>query len=146
MPKTLGRWLFASCLCSLFAFAPPARAQGPASSPPSAPPSAVKLRLPTYLAFGLGAISAGGAVATGFAVQRGNDPTRCDSRCTERAATDRRLLIATGVLTGAAAIGVGVGITLMIRAPKNPQRYAIRPRLDLGLSGQKAVAKVGWVF
>ena len=42
--------------------------------------------------------------------------------------------------------GVGIGITLMLKAPKNPARDAIRPRFDLGLSGQKAVAKVGWVF
>ena len=146
MPKTFRRWLLASGLCSLFAFAPAAGAADPVSNPPSAAPSAVKLRLPTYLAFGLGAISAGGAVATSFAAKRGNDPTNCDSRCTEHAVTEKRLLLATGVLTGAAAIGIGVGITLMIKAPKNPRRYAIRPRFDVGLSGKKAVAKIGWVF
>jgi hypothetical protein len=104
------------------------------------------LQLPTFIAFGLGSLSAGGAVATGFAARRGNDPMLCDSRCTERAVTQRRLLIATGVLTGMAAAGVGVGITFMIKAPKNPARDVIRPRFDLGLSGQKAVAKIGWVF
>jgi hypothetical protein len=104
------------------------------------------LRLPTFIAFGLGGLSAGGAIATSYAATRGNDPSTCDSRCTEHGVRQRALLITTGVLTGMAAAGVGIGITLMIKAPKNPTRDAIRPRFDLGLSGQKAVAKVGWVF
>ena len=104
------------------------------------------LRLPTFIAFGLGGLSAGGAIATSFAATRGNDPSTCDSRCTEHGVRQKALLITTGVLTGMAAAGVGIGITLMIKAPKNPSRDAIRPRFDLGLSGEKAVAKVGWVF
>lgn len=104
------------------------------------------LRLPTFLAFGLGGLSAGGAIATSFAASRGNDPSTCDSRCTEHGVRQKALLVTTGVLTGMAAAGVGIGITLMIKAPKDPKRDAIRPRFDLGLSGEKAVAKVGWVF
>ena len=104
------------------------------------------LRLPTFIAFGLGGLSAGGALATSYAATRGNDPSSCDSRCTEKGVRQKALLVTTGVLTGMAAAGVGVGITLMLKAPKNPARDAIRPRFDLGLSGQKAVAKVGWVF
>jgi hypothetical protein len=104
------------------------------------------LRLPTFIAFGLGGLSAGGALATSYAATRGNDPNTCDSRCTDRHVRQRALLVTTGVLTGMAAAGVGIGITFMLKAPKNPTRDAIRPRFDLGLSGQKAVAKVGWVF
>lgn len=104
------------------------------------------MRLPTFIAFGLGGLSAGGAVATGFAARRGNDPSSCDSTCTEHGVRQKALLLTTGVLTGMAAAGVTIGITLMLKAPKNPNRDAIRPRFDLGLSGEKAVAKVGWVF
>lgn len=104
------------------------------------------LRLPTFIAFGLGGLSAGGALATSYAATRGNDPSTCDSRCTEHGVRQKALLVTTGVLTGMAAAGVGIGITLMLKAPKNPTRDAIRPRFDLGLSGEKAVAKVGWVF
>lgn len=147
MPTMFRRWLLISSLCCNFAFAPAARAATPLpSSTPRAPASRVKLRLPTFLAFGIGSLSAGGAVAAGAAAKRSNDPTHCDSRCTERTVTQRRLLVATGVLTGMAAAGLGIGITLMLKAPKDPKREAIRPRLDLGLSSQKAVAKVGWVF
>jgi hypothetical protein len=121
-------------------------------TPPTfhAPPRREKLilglRLPTFIAFGLGGLSAGGALATSYAATRGNDPSSCDSRCTEKGVRQKALLVTTGVLTGMAAAGVGIGITLMVKAPKNPARDAIRPRFDLGLSGEKAVAKVGWVF
>ncbi len=104
------------------------------------------LRLPTFIAFGLGGLSAGGAIATSYAATRGNDPSSCDARCTEHGVRRKALLITSGVLTGIAAAGVGIGVTLMIKAPKNPKHDAIRPRFDLGLSGEKAVAKVGWAF
>jgi hypothetical protein len=104
------------------------------------------MRLPTFIAFGLSGLSVGGAVATGYAATRGNDPSTCDSRCTEHGVKRRALLLTTGVLTGMAAAGVTIGVTLMFKAPKKPSRHAISPRFDLGLSGQKAVAKVGWVF
>jgi hypothetical protein len=147
MPKTFRLWLLASCLCSTFAFAPTARAADPLPTRTSkAPPSPVKLRLPTFIAFSVGGLSAGGAMVTSFAAKRGNDPSSCDSRCTERAVAQRQLLLATGVLTGMAAVGIGVGITLMLKAPKNPRREALRPRIGLGFSNQKAVAKIGWTF
>jgi hypothetical protein len=104
------------------------------------------MRLPTFIAFGLSGLSVGGAVATGYAATRGNDPNTCDSRCTEHGVRQRALLLTTGVLTGMAAAGVSIGLTLMFKAPKKPSRDAIYPRFDLGLTGQKAVAKVGWVF
>ena len=115
-------------------------------APPRREKLILGLRLPTFIAFGLGGLSAGGALATSVAATRGNDPNSCDSRCTDRGVRQKALLVTTGVLTGMAAAGVGIGITLMLKAPKNPMRDAIRPRFDLGLSGEKAVAKVGWVF
>lgn len=104
------------------------------------------MRLPTFIAFGLSGISAGGALATGIAATRGNDPKTCDSRCTEHGVRDKALLLTSGVLTGFAAAGLTVGFALMLKAPSNPQRDAIRPRLDFGVSDTKAEAKIGWVF
>ena len=107
------------------------------------------LRIPTLVAFGLGGLSAGGAVASGIAAgqSHGNDPSSCDSRCAEQGVRQQRaLFVTTGVLTGLAAVGIGVGITLYIKASKDERRDVIRPRFDIGLSGQKAVAKVGWNF
>lgn len=104
------------------------------------------LRIPTIIAFGLSGLSAGGAVATGFAASRGNDPRTCDSSCSEHDVRQRALLLTTGVLTGIAAAGLGVGITFMVKAPRNRTESAIRPRFDASISGQRAIAKVGWVF
>ena len=104
------------------------------------------LRIPTIVAFGLSGLSAGGAVATGFAASRGNDPRTCDSTCSEHDVRQRALLLTTGVLTGMAAAGLGIGITFMVKAPRNSAEPAIRPRFDATISGQRAIAKVGWVF
>jgi hypothetical protein len=132
-----------------FAAPEPVAATPPALTPPrQARPERLilGLRLPTFIAFGLGGLSAGGAVATGFAATRGNDPSHCDSRCTDRDVRQRALLLTTGILAGMAAAGVSVGITFMLRAPQNPSRDAIRPRLGIGFSGNKAVARIGWAF
>ena len=104
------------------------------------------LRIPTIIAFGLSGLSAGGALATGFAASRGNDPRTCDSSCSEHDVRQRALLLTTGVLTGMAAAGIGIGITFMVKAPKSRAEPAVRPRFDATISGQKAVAKVGWAF
>ncbi len=104
------------------------------------------LRIPTIIAFGLSGLSAGGAVATGFAASRGNDPRTCDASCSEHDVRQRALLLTTGVLTGMAAAGLGIGITFMVKAPSNRTEPAIRPRFDATISGQRAIAKVGWVF
>lgn len=132
---------------------PALRLASPSLVPPALPPVnqprerlILGMRLPTFIAFGLGGLSAGGAVATGFAARRGNDPSHCDQVCTEQGVTNKALMLTTGILTGMAAVGVTVGITLMLKAPTDPKRDAIRPRFALGLSGEKAVAKVGWAF
>jgi hypothetical protein len=104
------------------------------------------MRIPTLIAFGLSSVSAGGAVLTGYAAARGNDPSTCDTRCSERDVRRRGLLITTGVLTGMAVAGLGVGITFMLKEPRDPKADAVRPRLDLRVSGENAVAKIGWVF
>lgn len=121
----------------------------PTALPPPVPKKEtliLGMRLPTFIAFGLSGISAGGALATGIAATRGNDPKTCDSRCTEHGVRDKALLLTTGVLTGLAAAGLTIGFTLMLKAPSNPTRDAIRPRLDFGVSDTKAEAKIGWVF
>lgn len=104
------------------------------------------MRIPTLIAFGLSSVSAGGAVVTGFAATRGNDPRTCDTTCAEQNVRRRGLLITTGVLTGVAVAGLGVGVTFMLKEPRDPKADAVRPRLDLRVSGQNAVAKIGWVF
>lgn len=104
------------------------------------------LTIPTFVAYGLSGVSAGGAVLTGYAAMRGNDPSTCDTRCTEQGVRQKALLVTTGVLTGMAVAGLSIGITFMVKAQGQAPRDAVRPRLDLGISGERAVAKIGWVF
>ena len=105
------------------------------------------LTIPTFVAYGLSGVSAGGAVITGFAASRGNDPSTCvDTRCTEHDVHQRALWITTGALTGLAVAGLSLGVTFMVKAKTSPAHDSVKPRLDLGISGQKAVAKIGWVF
>jgi len=105
------------------------------------------LTIPTFVAYGLSGASAGGAFVTGYAASHGNQPSNCvDSRCTEGGVHQKALWITTGVLTGMAVVGLSLGVTFMIKAKTSPSHDSIKPRLDLGLSGQKAEAKIGWVF
>lgn len=104
------------------------------------------LTIPTFVAYGLSGVSAGGAVVTGVVAARGNDPSTCDTRCTEHGVRQKALWITTGVLTGMAVAGLSIGVTFMIKAKTSPAHDSIKPRLDLGISGQKAEAKIGWVF
>jgi hypothetical protein len=104
------------------------------------------MRIPTLIALGLGSVSAGGAVVTGYAAARGNDPSTCDTTCAEHGVRQRALFITTGVLTGMAVAGVGIGVTFMLKEPSDLRAKAVRPRVDLRVSGQNAVAKIGWVF
>jgi hypothetical protein len=82
------------------------------------------LTIPTFVAYGLSGVSAGGAVLTGFAAYRGNDPSTCDARCTEHGVRQRALLVTTGVLTGMAVAGLSIGITFMVKAQSRPARDA----------------------
>jgi hypothetical protein len=105
------------------------------------------LTIPTFVAYGLSGVSAGGAVLTGYAARRGNDPSTCvDSRCTERGVRERMLGLTSGVLTGMAVAGLAVGVTFMIQSQGRSSRDVVKPRLDLGVSGERAMAKIGWVF
>ena len=64
------------------------------------------------------------------AAARGNDPNTCDTRCAEHDVRRRGLLITTGVLTGIAVAGLGVGVTFMLKEPRDPKADAVRPRLE----------------
>ena len=105
------------------------------------------LTIPTFVAYGLSGVSAGGAVVTGVVAAKGNDPSSCiDSRCTENGVRQKALWITTGALTGLAVAGLSLGVTFMVKAKTSPAHDSVKPRLDLGISGQKAEAKIGWVF
>jgi hypothetical protein len=105
------------------------------------------LRLPAFIALGVGGLSAGGALVTGVAASAGRDhydPKRdCGSRC--ESVADRNLTLTTKILAGVAAAGVGTGVVLLLTAPRT-ERPTLSPSLGIGVSTQKAVARATWQF
>ncbi len=131
---------------------PPAvSAPPPASAPPApAAPSTRPGRTPIFVAFGIGAVAAGGAVITGVLAQNKYDDLKssCSPNCSDSALSPARgLALSSTLLTGAAVIGVGVGVTLLVlEKPSEPQ--ARGPRLQLALTPTPggAAAHAFWRF
>jgi hypothetical protein len=118
--------------------APAARAE-----PPSKPAS--PLRLPGFLALGVGGLTAGGAVVAGVAgSSHADQKLDCGSHC--GAPTDRALSTTSKVLAGVAAASVGVGLVFLLTAPSRAERPSFAPSLGLGVSATKATAKAVWTF
>jgi hypothetical protein len=116
---------------------PAARADPP--SPPASP-----LRLPAFLALGVGGLTASGAVVAGVASSTHSEAKLdCGSHC--GAPTDRTLSTTSKILTGVAAASVGVGLVLLLTAP-HKERSSFAPSLGVGVSSTKATAKAIWTF
>jgi hypothetical protein len=113
------------------------------SPPPSLPsPPKLALRLPAFIALGVGGLSAGGAVVTGImGSERPYDPKVDCAQCTHHPA----LATTTAVLTGVAAAGVSAGIVLFLAGPRT-ERPSFTPTIGVSLSSSKASAKAVWTF
>lgn len=105
------------------------------------------LRLPAFIAFGVGGLSTGGAVATRIAANSNIQSADCGSKCSDaRVARSKTLSFTSTVLAGVAAAGVGTGIVLLLCSPSDSERVGLAPALKLRVSSQKAVAGVVWKF
>lgn len=104
--------------------APPAAAP-PAQPPPKAPPPAAPPPVAeagsdhtlAYVALGAGVLFGAGAVVTGVMAKGEHDDAKdsCSPSCTDDELADGRTLALTStLLTGAALVGAGVGITLLL--------------------------------
>jgi hypothetical protein len=105
------------------------------------------LRLPAFIAFGVGGLSTGGAVATRIAANSTIQNADCGANCSDaRVARSKTLSLTSTVLAGVAAAGVGTGIVLLLCSPSDSERVGLAPALKLRVSSQKAVAGVVWKF
>lgn len=104
------------------------------------------LRLPAFIALGIGGLSAGGAVVTGI-MERGRqyDPKYDCAGCDGDRAMDNKLALATKVLAGVATVGVSTGLILLLTAPQR-EKPSFKPSLGVSVSGSKASAKATWNF
>lgn len=134
------------------AAAPPAPPppKAPTREPPRSPTSGPN-RWPAFVALGAGGLMAGGALVTGLLAQdeHATAKDRCSPSCTdEQVASGRTLAITSTVLTGAAVVGLGLGVALLLLAPPEPETVERKrtPRIDLALSPQGAAASAAWRF
>jgi hypothetical protein len=106
------------------------------------------IRLPAFIALGVGGLGASGALATGLIVNgRYNDPANCTHRCDDgHAISSRALTITSGVLAGVAAAGIGAGVVLLLAKPAHSERNGFVPALRLKLTAEKAAAGAVWRF
>ena len=121
------------------------KADGTEREPPAAKPD----RTIPYVALGLGGLAAGGAVLTGILAKGEYDSAKdeCDPHCQESdVSSGKSLAMVSTVLTGVAAVGVGVGVILLLTekptAEKPPSSAGV-PHFDVALGPRGAAAGPG---
>lgn len=129
---------------------PPIAAQkepAPASTPL---PAAERSRLPAFIALGVGGLMAGGALTTGIIAQAKYDDAKesCGPYCRrDELSSSRTLALTSTVLTGAAALGIGLGVVLLLTTPEDEGAVGSRvPRWNVAVSPQAAAASAAWAF
>lgn len=134
---------------------PPASASPAAAAPPSAPAAkkpekAEPNRLPAFISLGVGGVLAGASLATGLIAKAKYDDAKdsCGPHCRDsQLSGSRTFAITSTVLSGAAVLGVGLGVALLLTTEgdddaigKNP------PRFDVALGPTAAAASAAWSF
>ena len=131
---------------------PPAAAAPPPAAPPPPAPAPVATapsRTPMFIAFGVGAVGAGGAVVTGILAnsEYQSAKTDCSPRCTDGdLSAGRALAVTSTVFTGIALVGVGVGVTLLLleKPSDGPNAGSLALSVAPALGGARASA--AWRF
>ena len=127
--------------------APLAAVRNAPNALPARPTTLLGLRLPAFIAFGVGGLSTGGAVATKLAAMSSAQNSDCGASCSDaRVARSKTLSATSTVLAGVAAAGIGTGIVLWLCSPADSERGGLAPALRFRVSTQKAVAGVVWKF
>ncbi|RYZ01770.1 MAG: hypothetical protein EOO73_34380 [Myxococcales bacterium] len=132
---------------------PPARvesAPAPVLSPPAPPSAARPSRLPAFIALGAGGLLGAGALATGLVAKAKYDDAEetCGHACRDdQLSGSRAFALTSTALTGAAALGIGLGVVLLLTTPE-PKTEAARlaPGWDVTVSPQAAAASARWTF
>jgi tetratricopeptide (TPR) repeat protein len=128
---------------------PPAVA--PASEPAGKNPSpAEPNRMPAFISLGVGGVLAGASLATGLIANAKYDDAKasCGRRCSDAQLSGSRAFAMTStVLTGAAVLGVGLGVALLLTTDSDHDQLGrSAPRVDLAFSPGAAAASAAWSF
>lgn len=128
---------------------PPASAPAPAQPPAAQPSPKHASRLPAFIALSIGGLAAGGAVVTGIIAKADYDESKssCSPACTDsQLSSGRTMALTSTLLAGAAIVGVGVGVTLLLTSGADPAQMSFAPRLRLGAAPGAARAEATWRF
>jgi hypothetical protein len=105
------------------------------------------LRLPTFIAFSVGGLGAGGAVATRIAVGAPQSDSKpgCTSRCASGSEASETT---SAILAGIAGAAVGTGFLLVLAEHDHARKrqLALAPVLRMSVSPSKAAASASWSF
>ncbi len=128
--------------------APAAKAATEPTSQPhgKSPPN----RMPAFISLGVGGVLAGASLATGLIANSKYDDAKasCGHQCRDsQVSGSRAFAITSTVLTGAAVLGVGLGVALLLTTPSDDDELARNsPRFDLALGPSAAAASAAWSF
>lgn len=122
----------------------------PPPPPPPPPPPKIEAtpnRVPAFIALGLGAGSGVAAFVTGVIAKNKYDDLKvsCSPHCTDsQLSSSRGLALTSTILTGAAVVGVGVGVTLLILGKPTESKSTAELVLVPNVGG--AAARASWRF
>jgi hypothetical protein len=118
--------------------------------PPPPPRRAEPNRLPAFITLGVGGAFGAGALVTGLVAKSKYDDAEetCSPSCSsEQVSGSRTLAITSTALTGAAVLGVGLGVALLLTADSEPSNVgSARPLVDVALGPRAACASATWTF
>jgi tetratricopeptide (TPR) repeat protein len=130
--------------------APVAPAPAAAPAKPLEPaPRAEPNRVPAYVTLGIGGALGAGALVTGLLAKSKYDDAEkaCAPSCSPaEVSSSRTLAITSTVLTGAALLGVGLGVALYLTADGDAAPVGKAPRFDVALGPSAAAASAAWSF
>ena len=121
----------------------------PPPPPPPPPPviEPVPNRVPAFIALGFGAASGVAAFVTGVVAKNKYDDLKvsCSPHCTDsQLSSSRGLALTSTILTGAAIVGAGVGVTLLVLGKPTESKSSAELVLVPSVGG--AAARASWRF
>jgi tetratricopeptide (TPR) repeat protein len=137
---------------------PPPAAQATASraTPPAPPATAESVRrsepnrTPAFISLGVGGLMAGASLATGLIAKSRYDDAKqtCGHDCSDaQLSSSRTFAVTSTVLTGAAVLGVGLGVVLLLTTNGDDEALGrSAPRFDVAVSPAAAAASAAWSF
>jgi hypothetical protein len=129
--------------------APATAAPTPALPPSPSPQREEPNRMPAFISLGVGGVLAGASVVTGLVAKSKYDDAKssCSPGCSNsQLSGSRTFAITSTVLTGAAVIGVGLGVALLLTTDDPEPIGKGAPRFDVALGPKAAAASAAWSF